>query len=145
MAVTHGFRVKAKQYCILIVAVMFGGLLVSGVAYFMQGRTFGFSSATFSIPAFFVGALSALSICYLVLKNRNNALERIVAEQGISAELKAEIAEHERTEEALRESEQELRKAQSRLIDAIDSLPIAFSLFDAENRLLRVRPESLCI
>ncbi len=109
MVITSPYLAKAKQYFALIAAFMSGGLLTSGVAYVMQGRTFGFSNATFSIPAFLVGSIAALIITLLALKIRSNHQERITTEQRYSTELKSEIAEHERTEEALRASEERYR------------------------------------
>ncbi len=47
-----------------------------------------------------------------------------------------DVSERKRAEDALRRSEAELATTQARLIDAIESLPLGFNLFDAEERLV---------
>ncbi|NQU71364.1 MAG: PAS domain S-box protein, partial [Rhodospirillales bacterium] len=105
----------------LIMLFISGGLFTGGMAFIVQGRAFGFQNVTLIAltPAFFVGAISAVIISYLVMKNRNNLLKRIGTETEVSAELELEIIERERTEDALVESEKRYRQLIDRSPDAV--------------------------
>lgn len=91
-----------------VVLPLCGGLLLSGLAYTVMGRNFGFEnvSVVAVLPGFVVGVLVTLTITALVLRSRVRLLERLAAEQKIGADLQAEIARRDEAETSLRETDE---------------------------------------
>ena len=76
----------AIKYYLFAIYFVLGGLFTGGMAFFVQGNAFGFSNVTILAvtPPFFVGAIVALIISYLVvnaqkkLRTANDRLEQEV-------------------------------------------------------------------
>ena len=112
---------KINPYYFLIMYFVVGGLFTGGMATIVQGRAFGFENVTILAvtPAFFVGAISAIVISYLVIRNRNILLGRITTEKDVSSDLKKEIAERKQAERVLQDSEERYRRLVELSPDAV--------------------------
>ena len=72
-----------------LVYFVLGGLFTGGMAYFVQGKAFGFDNVPILaiVPAFFVGAISACIISYLVYRSQrtlriaNDLLDKEIGER----------------------------------------------------------------
>jgi signal transduction histidine kinase len=78
--------------------------------------------------------ITELKIAQTELQNAHDDLERRVEER--TQNLRHEVAEHQRTEEAFRHSEDRIGEAHSRLVDAIESFKDGLLLFDGDERLI---------
>lgn len=69
-----------------------------------MGRMVGFDNLplTSLVPGFCIGAVSGFVISFLVIRNRNQLLQRLASEQRIAADLQVEIERRERVEAELR-------------------------------------------
>ena len=63
-------------------------------------------SVTSLITGFCIGSVSAFVILFLVIRNRNQLLVRLAAEQKIAADLKLEIVQRKQAEAELRAANQ---------------------------------------
>ena len=92
---------KYYRHAILAVAV---GLLISGLAFLVMGKNFGFENVSLMavVPGFFVGFLLAVSVMWVNARGRGQLRMRIEAEQLLLAELKAENREGTQAEAFLR-------------------------------------------
>ncbi len=106
-------KTTIKKYYRCLFYFLFGGLLVSTIAYNVMGRAVGFEniSITSLIPGFSIGSVSALIISFLVIRNRNLLLERLEAEQKLASELRNEIDVRKKAEAALKTSTEEAELA----------------------------------
>ena len=100
-----------KLYTRLLITILVCGVVVGAGAVIVQGRFFGFDNVTIItiLPAFFYGILAAAAISYIVLRNQENLLKRLIVETAISTKLRTEIEERARVDLALKESEQRYR------------------------------------
>ena len=112
-------KINKSLYMLLIILGLIGGAIISGMAVFVQGLSFGFNNVTIQTitPAFFFGALATSAIAYLVTRNRDTLLERLDVETRISSKLRDEITERARVDIALKESEQNYRRILDNMLD----------------------------
>ena len=82
-----------KKYYLCVILFFAGGFAVSTIAYNVMGRAVGFENLALTslIPGFCIGSISSFMISFLVIRNKNQLLKRLEAEQRLAAELKSEI------------------------------------------------------
>ena len=102
-----------RKYLWCAVFTLAGGCAVATVAYNVMGRMVGFESLplTSLLPGFGIGSVSGFVISFLVIRSRNQLLERLAAEQRIAGDLKAEIDRRVRVEAELRAATEEAELA----------------------------------
>ncbi len=88
---------SARLYFYFFIAAILGGSFTGGMAFFVQGRAFGFDNVTIPAitPAFFVGVTAALIIFYLV---RTSQTELRAANDLLEIEVGVRTAELNRSE-----------------------------------------------
>jgi signal transduction histidine kinase len=98
-----------KKYAWCAVFTLAGGCAVATVAYNVMGRMVGFGNLPLMslLPGFCIGSISGFVISFLVIRNRNQLLERLAAEQRVAVDLKAEIDRRIRVEAELRAAKEE--------------------------------------
>lgn len=98
-----------RQYYWSVGLFFIGGFTVSTIAYNVMGRAVGFENLSISslIPGFCIGSVSAFLISYLIIRNRNQLLDRLQAEQKLSRKLKDEIAQRKIIERELIRAKEE--------------------------------------
>ena len=104
-------RLKKYRWCPLF--ALGGGAAIATLAYNVMGRSVGFENVppTALVPGFLVGFLAALSISALFVRNRHLLLQKIEAEQQISAKLREENEQRKRIEIQLRAARDEAELA----------------------------------
>lgn len=102
-----------RKYLWCAVFTLAGGGAVATVAYNVMGRMVGFDSLplTSLLPGFGIGSVSGFVISFLVIRSRNQLLDRLAAEQRIAADLKAEIDRRVQVEAELRAATEEAELA----------------------------------
>ena len=102
---------RTYRWCVALAFA--GGCAVATIAYNVMGRAVGFEnlSVTSLIPGFCIGSVSAFVISFLVIRNRNQLLVRLAAEQKIAADLKLEIVQRKLAEAELRAAKQDAELA----------------------------------
>jgi Mn2+/Fe2+ NRAMP family transporter len=84
---------RIYRWCVALAFA--GGCAVATIVYNVMGRAVGFKNLSVPslIPGFCIGSVSIFAILLLVIRNRNQLLVRLAAEQKIAADLKLEIVQ----------------------------------------------------
>ena len=85
------------------------------------------------------GLVTVVAVASLVVGFRSlvkSSVSHVDDLANARSRLESEMKARTRDLEALRKSEEETRKAEARLIDAVNALPIGFTLFDANERVI---------
>ena len=90
-----------NKYYYFLLLFSVGGMFTGGMAYVVQGRAFGFNNVSVLavVPEFFVGAIVAITILFLVLRSQSKLKE---ANSRLEAEVNIQTAKIRRSEEKFR-------------------------------------------